>query len=65
MPSPFDQIGGRARRPGVTHEAFDRVVEHLVATLAGLGVPSHLIEAIGAKIAPLRAVIVHEQAVAA
>jgi hemoglobin len=52
-------------RLGVTHEAFDRVVEHLVATLTALGVPGHLIEAIGGKIAPLRAVVVSEQAAAA
>jgi hemoglobin len=43
---------------GVTDEAFDRVVSHLVATLTELSVPLELIEAIGAKIAPLRAVVV-------
>ena len=37
---------------------FDRVVGHLVATLTSLGVPEHLIEAIGAKLAPLRVQIV-------
>ena len=42
----------------VTHEAFDAVVSHLVATLDGLGVPVHLIEAIGAKLSPLRDQIV-------
>ena len=42
----------------VTHDAFDRVVAHLVDTLASLGVPVELIEAIGAKLAPLRAQIV-------
>ncbi len=42
----------------ITGEAFDRVVEHLVATLTGLSVPEPLIAAIGAKVAPLRAQIV-------
>lgn len=42
----------------VTHDAFDRVVAHLVDTLASLGVPVELIEAIGAKLAPLRAQVV-------
>lgn len=42
----------------VTHDAFDRVVGHLVDTLASLGVPAEIIEAIGAKLAPLRAQIV-------
>jgi hemoglobin len=42
----------------VTDDAFDRVVAHLVDTLAALGVPVELIEAIGAKLAPLRADIV-------
>ena len=44
----------------VTGEAFDRVVTHLVATLEELGVPEHLIGAIGGKIAPLRPQIVQE-----
>jgi hemoglobin len=43
---------------GVTHDAFDRVVAHLVDTLASLGVPGEIIEAISAKLAPLRAQIV-------
>jgi hemoglobin len=42
----------------VTDDAFDRVVGHLVDTLASLGVPADIIEAIGAKLAPLRAQIV-------
>lgn len=42
----------------VTHDAFDRVVAHLVDTLVSLGVPVELIEAIGAKLAPLRAQVV-------
>jgi len=37
---------------------FDRVVGHLVATLSSLSVPGGLIEAIGARLAPLRAQIV-------
>ena len=58
-------MGAAHARLGVTHEAFDHVVDHLVATLSGLDVPNDLIEAIGAKIAPLRAVIVSEEAAAA
>ena len=42
----------------VTHDAFDRVVAHLVDTLASLDVPLEIIEAIGAKLAPLRAQVV-------
>jgi hemoglobin len=42
----------------VTPQAFDRVVEHLVATLEALAVPTEAIEAIGAKVLPLRADIV-------
>lgn len=42
----------------VTGEAFDRVVDHMVWTLDALGVPDEVIEAIGAKLAPLRAQIV-------
>ncbi len=38
----------------VTHDAFDRVVRHLVATLDQLAVPMHQIEAIGARLAPLK-----------
>ena len=45
----------------VTGEAFDHVVTHLVATLEGLGVPEHLIAAIGAKLAPLRPQIVADE----
>jgi hemoglobin len=44
----------------VTDEAFDRVVDHLVWTLDALGLPDDVIEAIGAKLAPLRADIVAE-----
>ena len=43
---------------GVTHDAFNRVVGHLVTTLHSLQVPAHLIDAIGARLAPLRAQIV-------
>jgi hemoglobin len=45
---------------GVTDEAFNRVVGHLVATLVQLDVPIELIDAIGAKLVPLRAVVVDE-----
>jgi hemoglobin len=47
---------------GVTDEAFNRVVGHLVATLVELSVPAELITAIGAKLEPLRAVVVQAQA---
>jgi hemoglobin len=43
---------------GITDEAFDRVVDHLVATLTGLGVAPATIGAIGGALAPLRARIV-------
>jgi hemoglobin len=42
----------------VTPQAFDRVVEHLVATLTALEVPAETIEAIAAKVLPLRGDIV-------
>ena len=42
----------------ITDDAFDRVVGHLVDTLASLAVSGETIEAIGAKLAPLRAQIV-------
>lgn len=38
----------------VTPAAFDRVVEHLVATLQGLGVPDETIATIGGALAPLK-----------
>jgi hemoglobin len=43
---------------GITSGTFDRVVTHLVATLATLGVPAPLIEAIGGRLAPLKVQIV-------
>jgi hemoglobin len=42
----------------ITAREFDRVVDHLVATLVSLSIPISLIEAIGAKLAPLRGQIV-------
>ncbi len=39
---------------------FDAVVNHLIDTLAGLGVPAEIIDQIGATVAPLRAEIVTE-----
>jgi hemoglobin len=50
---------------GITDEAFDHVVEHLVATLTALEVPEHFISAIGAKLAPLRAQVVARRDAAA
>ena len=41
----------------ITPGAFDRVVEHLVATLDGLGVPAETIGAIGGALAPLKSEI--------
>jgi hemoglobin len=38
----------------ITHDAFDRVVGHLVDTLVSLGVPGEIIRAIGDKLAPPR-----------
>jgi hemoglobin len=46
------------RHLAITDADFDAVVGHLVATLDGLGVPAATIEAIGGKLAPLRADIV-------
>jgi hemoglobin len=42
----------------VTDEAFDQVVGHLAAALAGLGVPPEAIGSIASALAPLRAEIV-------
>jgi hemoglobin len=42
----------------ITDADFDAVVRHLVDTLAGLGLPTPVLAGIGAKLAPLRAVIV-------
>lgn len=49
---------------GVTNEAFNRVIGHLVATLVELDVPSEIIVAIGAKLEPLRAMVVARAAAA-
>lgn len=51
-------MGPAHARLGVTSEAFDTVVGHLVATLEELGVPGPTIEAIGAQLLPLKAEIV-------
>jgi len=45
-------------RAGVTPDAFERVVVHLVGTLDELGVAAPVIDAIGAKLVPLREQIV-------
>lgn len=47
---------------GITDEAFDHVVEHLVATLEALGVPAEIIGQIGAKLLPLRGQVVQAAA---
>lgn len=49
---------------GVTDEAFDHVVGHLVDTLTQLSVPGEIIEQIGAKVLPLRDQIVEQRAAA-
>jgi hemoglobin len=43
---------------GITEAAFDRVVDHLVATLRHLGVAATTIGEIGGRLAPLRPEIV-------
>jgi hemoglobin len=43
---------------GIADADFDAVVEHLVDTLAGLGVPEETIGRIGEALAPLRSAIV-------
>ena len=58
-------MGAAHRGLGVTDEAFDHVVEHLVATLTELSVPAELIAAIGEKLLPLRDVVVQREPVAA
>ena len=47
---------------GITNEAFDHVVEHLVAALTELGVPDDTIRTIGATLAPMRGDIVEAAA---
>ncbi len=49
---------------GITDEAFDHVVTHLVATLTELGVDGETISAIGGALAPLRGDVVEEAAAA-
>ncbi|MBO0767072.1 MAG: group 1 truncated hemoglobin [Solirubrobacterales bacterium] len=43
---------------GISAAAFDRVVEHLVATLKELGVGEDTVSAIGAKLGPLKPEVV-------
>jgi hypothetical protein len=49
---------------GNTETAFDLVVDHLVATLIELEVPTALIVAIGEKVRPLRPLVVAQRAAA-
>jgi hypothetical protein len=49
----YDQIG-----LVITGSTFDRVVAHLVARLTSLGVPAHLLEAIGLRPSPLKVQLV-------
>jgi hemoglobin len=53
-------MGAAHRGMGITHEAFDHVVSHLVATLTELGVAPGTIATIGGALAPLRPQIVEE-----
>jgi hemoglobin len=53
--------GGRA----ISSEAFDRVVEHLAATLAELGVPASTIAHIAGVLEPLRLDVVQSPATSA
>ncbi len=46
----------------ITDEAFDRVAGHLVAALAGLGVPEEQIKEVAAAVLPLRPAIVQSSA---
>jgi hemoglobin len=41
-------------RLDITDEAFDRVMDHLVGTLEGLGMPPETIREIGSSLLPLR-----------
>lgn len=43
---------------GITAEAFDRVIGHVVAVLTGLGVPAAWIDEVGAAVEPLRVPVV-------
>lgn len=45
---------------GITTAHFERVVDHLTATLVGLGVPDDTVKTIGGTLAPLRADIAQE-----
>jgi len=58
-------MGAAHRGLGVTDEAFDHVVDHLVATLTELSVPQGIIGEIGAKLLPLRDVVVQRPSVVA
>jgi hemoglobin len=49
---------------GITETAFDLVVDHLVATLIELDVPTELILAVGEKVGPLRPLVVAQRAAA-
>ena len=53
-------MGAAHRGMGITSEAFDHVVGHLVTTLTELGVGPATIATIGGALAPLRAQIVEE-----
>jgi hemoglobin len=53
----LDMAAAHAGR-GIMEQHFDRVVEHLVATLSALGVDEETIGQVGAALTPLRPAIV-------
>jgi hemoglobin len=59
-PESYDgrSMGDAHRGLSITSDAFAAVVDHLVATLKGLGVDDDTIAAIGAKLTPLEPEIV-------
>lgn len=63
-PKPYTgrKMGAAHGGLGVTDEAFDRVVGHLVDTLTELGLPEETIGQIGGKLTPLREEIVEQPA---
>ncbi len=61
-----NEYSGRSMREahagrGITDAAFDRVAQHLMDTLAHLGVSERLIQQIIARVAPLRSEIVEKR----
>jgi hemoglobin len=57
-----DSMRNAHSRLSIEQRHFDRVVNHLVETLGELGVPDHVIGAIGSALAPLSEQIVNTPA---